>query len=93
MTTTNHLDNVNKHYCYVFNCENVNEHITSNNVNTLVQCYKFKPVSVALETYQTFLKECETDLSTSKIEQFIEQHTHNMIVSIPLNNIQKEMFK
>lgn len=72
-------DSFPSEYCYVFNCENVNEHITNENINTLVACYKFKSIPDSLVTYYKIME--------SPTEENIKAHCEGMVNCITLDSI------
>jgi len=85
-TTLTNVEKLNnpefKNYCFVFNCEHTEEHITNYCRNTLVRCYEMKPQDSVLKTFTEYIKLFNTDKNTIITDDIFELHLSNHIVDI-----------
>lgn len=82
------VDKLSDEYCYVFNCEHINEHITSNNLNMLIACYKFNSLSSQVEKFQEFMRNYKEG---DDIKTYIDNHCKNMVSCMELSSLKEKL--
>lgn len=86
-----------KNCSFVFNMTHKREHLTNVSMNTLVACYKFNPElsSIRCNAWNSII-ELLKNLDNSfeeKMVEYLKIISHDMIVSLDINDIQEHLVK